>query len=67
MRSWLCFNWWLIHKSKGARYLETAMQDALLGAQISVVKQPYAYFNKELAQQIDVSDTGLSTIFSPTV
>lgn len=36
-----------------------------MGAQISVVKQPYAYFNKELVQQIDASDVGLSTLFSP--
>lgn len=32
-----------------------------MGAQISVVKQPYAYFSKELVQQIDSSDVGLST------
>lgn len=43
------------------------MQDVLLGAQISGVKQPYAYFNKELAQQIDVCDVGLSTVFSPVM
>lgn len=36
-----------------------------MGVQISVVKQLYAYFNKELVQQIDASDVGLSTIFSP--
>ena len=36
-----------------------------MGAQISVVKQPYAYFNKELVQQIDASDVGLSTAFFP--
>lgn len=64
---WLCFDWWFIHKldTEGARYLETELWDGLLGAQISVVKQPYAYFNMELVQQIDASDVGLSTVFSP--
>lgn len=62
---WLCFDWWFIHKpdTEGVRYLETELRDGLLGAQISVVKQPYAYFNKELVQQIDASDVGLSTTF----
>lgn len=41
------------------------MWNGLLGTQISVVKQPYAYFSKELVQQIDVSDVGLSTVFLP--
>lgn len=50
---------------EGARYLEIELWAGLLGVQISVVKQPYAYFNKELVQQIDASDVGLSTIFSP--
>lgn len=36
-----------------------------MGAQLSTVKQPYAYFNKELVEQIDASDVGLNTIFSP--
>lgn len=59
--------WWFIHKldTEGARYLETELWDGLLGAQISVVKQPYAYFNMELVQQIDASDVGLSAVFSP--
>lgn len=38
-----------------------------MGAQISAVKQPYAYFNKELGQQIDASDVECSTIFSPVI
>lgn len=58
---------WFIHKPdpEGARYLEIKLWDDLLGAQISVVKQPYAYFNKELVRQIDASGVGLSTVFSP--
>lgn len=51
----------LIQREQG---ILTESWDRLLGAQISVVKQPYAYFNKELMQQIDASDVGLSTIFS---
>lgn len=49
---WLYFDWWFIHKldTEGARYLETELWDGLLGAQISVVKQPYAYFKMELVQ-----------------
>lgn len=67
LRWWLFLAWWFIQKpdTEGARYLEIELWDGLLGVQISVVKQPYAYFNKELVQQIDASDVGLSTIFSP--
>lgn len=35
------------------------MWNDLSGAQISAVKQPYAYFNKELVQQIDASEVGV--------
>lgn len=41
------------------------MQCVLLGAHISVVKQPYAYFSKELVQQIDASELVPGTVFSP--
>ena len=45
--------------------LQAEIQDVLLGAQISVVvKQPYAYFNKELGQQIDASNVEYSTVSS---
>lgn len=47
--------------------MQAEIQDVLLGAQISVVKQPYAYFNKELGQQIDASDVEWSTVFSPKI
>lgn len=62
-----CFNRWFIHKPdpEGARYLEIELWDDPLVAQISVGKQPFAYFNKELVQQIDASGIGLSTVFSP--
>lgn len=50
----------LTRREQGA--LQVEMQDALLGAPISVVKQPYAYFNKELGQQIDASDVECSTV-----
>lgn len=52
----------LTQREQGVVHVET--QDVLLGAPVSVVKHPYAYFSKELGQQIDVSDVEHSTVFS---
>lgn len=62
-----CFHRWFIHKPdpEGARCLEIELQDGLLGAQVTIVKQPYACLNQELVQQGDASDVGVSTVVSP--
>lgn len=55
----------LTQREQGVSQAE--IQDVLLGAQISVVKQPYAYFNKESGQRIDGSDIERSTVSSPKI
>lgn len=55
----------LAQREQGVSQAE--IQDVLLGAQISVVKQPYAYFNKELGQQIVASDVERNAVSSPKI